>query len=212
MTITYIILAVTIGISLFAMNNEEIKNRYMFNAYAISRYREWWRFFSHSLLHANFFHLLFNMYALYGFGGFVEPAFKVIFGPGMGTLFYVLLYVGALFASSIYDYFKHKDDSYYNALGASGAVMAVIFTAILLHPVMPMGLLFIPVQIPAVIFGILIMVVSLVMARRSVGNIAHAAHFWGAAYGFILPIVLKPELLTMFMERVKMYFVYGIVL
>ncbi len=209
--ITLIIIVITCGVSLLTMENNDLKNRYMFNAYAISHYREWWRFLSHGLLHANFMHLLFNMYALYMFGTFVEKSFQLdfLFGKINGELVYLLLYVGGLVVSSIYSYFKHRDDSYYNALGASGAVSAIVFASILLSPLNKMGLVFIPIMIPGWIFGTLFLVVSWFLARRNVGNIGHDAHFWGAVYGFILPIAFKPELFHDFVTLIHAYFVYG---
>lgn len=203
--ITYIIMAVTTGISLLAMNNDEIRNRFMFNAYAISRHREWWRFFTHGVLHADFTHLLFNMLSLYFFGPAVERTFREnIFGPGLGEAYFLLLYIGALVVSSIYTYFKQKDNMYYNALGASGAVSAVIYAAVLLFPLSRISLYFIPM--PAWVFGAVYLIGSWYMARRNVGNIGHDAHFWGAVYGFLLPIALKPALFQLFILQMQAYF------
>lgn len=209
--ITLIIIAITCVVSVMTMQNPELKNRFMFNAYAISHHREWYRFLTHGVLHANFMHLFFNMYALYLFGTFVERAFQldVLFGKINGSLIYILLYVGGLIVSSIYSYFKHRDNSSYNALGASGAVSAVVFASILLNPLSKMGLMFIPVMIPSWIFGTLFLVVSWFLARRGVGNIGHDAHFWGAVYGFLLPIAFKPELLQSFYLLIRTFFLYG---
>jgi membrane associated rhomboid family serine protease len=209
--ITLIIVAITVGISVLTMNDNDLKNRYMFNPYAISRYKEWWRFLTYGFLHAHFAHLFFNMYALYIFGTFVEQMFKSeeYFGLAGGIAVYLLLYVGALILSSVYTYFREKENAYYNALGASGAVSAVVFTSILINPLGRMGLLFIPVMIPAWIFGTLFLVVSWVLARRNIGNVGHDAHFWGAIYGFILPLIFKPELFRDFIAYIKDYFMYG---
>ena len=208
--ITLIIIAITCGASLLSMENHDLQNRYMFNDYAISHNREWWRFFTHGLLHANFMHLFFNMYALYLFGTFVENSFKLdfLFGKINGELIYVLLYVGGLVVSSIYSYFKHKDNSYYNALGASGAVSAVIYSSILLNPLSKIYIMAI-IGMPAWIFGFLYLGISWYLARKNVGNIGHDAHFWGAVYGFLLPIAFKPELLSDFTLLIRSYFLYG---
>jgi membrane associated rhomboid family serine protease len=207
--ITLIILAITAGISFYAMNNDHIKNRYMFNAYAIAHHREWWRFFSHGVLHADFMHLLFNMISLYFFGTAVEKAFQseLFFGPQLGSLYYILLYVGALPVSCLFTFFREKNNRYYNALGASGAVSAAIYAAILLSPLSRISFFFFPM--PAWLFGLLYLVVSWYMARRNIGNIGHDAHFWGAVYGFLLPVALMPELLRMFIFQLEMFFRYG---
>lgn len=203
--ITYFIMAITVGISILAMNNDEIKNRFMFNAYAISRHREWWRFFTHGFLHADFGHLIFNMLSLYFFGPAVERVFRdQIFGPGLGEAYFILLYVGGLLVSCIYTYFKQKDNMYYNALGASGAVSSVIYAAVLMFPLSQISLYFIPM--PAWFFGAIYLIGSWYMARRNVGNIGHDAHFWGAVYGFLLPIALKPVLFQLFLIQMQTYF------
>ncbi|CAN5350654.1 rhomboid family intramembrane serine protease [soil metagenome] len=208
--ITLIIIAITCGVSILTMQNEELKNKYMFNAYAISHYGEWWRFLTHGLLHANFMHLLFNMYALYSFGTFVEKSFEnEIFSPVTGMLVYILLYVGGLIVSSIYSFFKHRNNPQYNALGASGAVSAVVYSGILLSPLSSMGILFIPIHFPAWIFGILFLVISYFLGRRGGGNIGHDAHFWGAVYGFILPIIFRPELWQSFVGYIREFLLYG---
>lgn len=208
--ITLIIIAITCGVSLLTMENPELKNKYMFNAYAIAHHREWWRFLSHGLLHANFMHLFFNMYAFYLFGTFVENTFKddLLFGKINGEMIYLLLYVGGLIVSSIYSYFKHKDDRYYNALGASGAVSAVIYSSILLNPLSKIYIMAI-LGMPAWIFGFLYLGISWYLARKNVGNIGHDAHFWGAVYGFILPIAFKPELFQDFVAMIKAFFMLG---
>ena len=207
--LTFFIIIVTAGISLIAMNNQQVMNRFMFNPYAIAHRREWWRFFSAGLLHADYMHLIFNMLSLYFFGRVVEMFFldEQLFGKGIGTLVYLGMYVGALFMSSLFTYFKEKDNMYYNALGASGAVSAVIYASILLLPTQTIYIYVIPVQ--AWIYGLIYLVASWYMARRNVGNIGHDAHFWGAVFGFIFPLVLKPELWYNFIFRMKEFFAFG---
>lgn len=206
--LTFFIIIVTAGISLIAMNNQQVMNRFMFNPYAISRHREWWRFFTAGLLHADYMHLAFNMLSLYFFGRVVELFFldEQVFGKGIGTLVYLGMYVGALLMSSLFTYFKEKDNMYYNALGASGAVSAVIYASILLLPTQTIYIYFIPIK--AWLYGIVYLVASWYMARRNVGNIGHDAHFWGAVFGFIFPLVLKPELWTNFIYQMKAMFVF----
>ncbi|MBI3509770.1 MAG: rhomboid family intramembrane serine protease [Bacteroidetes bacterium] len=194
--LTYMIIGITCVAYITAMNDPVLKMRYMFNAYAIAHRREWFRFFTHGLLHADFAHLLFNMLSLYFFGVNVERAFKSdeLFGPGMGTFYYLLIYVGGLFVSSVYSFFKHRDNVNYNALGASGAVSAIIFTSILLFPMSRITLFILPIPVQAWIYGLFFLLISYLLARRNVGNIGHDAHFWGAVWGFVIPIIIKPHL------------------
>lgn len=205
--ITIIIIVITCGISLLTMQNHDIKNRFMFNAYAIAHHRQWWRFFTHGVLHADFMHLFVNMLSLYFFGPLVEKTFCMDqnFGPIQGEVNYLLLYIGALLFSSLFTFFKQRDNQYYNALGASGAVSAVVYTAILLYPTVKLYVFFaIPMQ--AWIYGGIYLVYSSYMSKKQIDNIGHDAHFWGAAYGFLLPILMKPAFMTLFIWQLKQTF------
>lgn len=208
--ITFALLIIIGGISLVTMNDNNIKQRFMFNAYAVSRHREWWRFFTHGALHADFMHLFFNMLSFYFFGPFVEKMFchPDYFGPEMGRLVYILLFIGALPVSCIFTYFKQKDNAYYNALGASGAVSAIIFASILLNPLSTIYVYVIPV--PAWLYGPIFLLYSSYASRRGGDNIGHDAHFWGAVYGFVLPLCFDPTLLRDFIWKLKLYFGAGI--
>jgi membrane associated rhomboid family serine protease len=200
--ITYIIIAVTVLVSVIAMNNDELKGKLLFNAYAIRHRREWYRLFTHALVHGDLAHLMFNMYALYSFGMHAEYAYAYFFAE-RATFFYVLLYVGGIFMSSAYSYEKHKDDMYYNALGASGAVSAVVFAYIIIAPLSKIHLIFLPgLGIPSWVFGILYLVGSWYMARKGSDNIGHDAHFFGALYGIAFTLCIKPELAKAFLAQV----------
>ena len=98
---------------------------------------------------------------------------------------------------------KHKDDFGYNAVGASGAVSAVVFASIIFYPTGKIFLFFIPIGIPAFIFGIIYLVYSAYMANRNVGNIGHDAHFWGAIFGAMFTVTLKPTLFMSCIEQIK---------
>ena len=183
------------------MENHALKNKMMFNAYMINHRKEWYRFFSNGLIHADFMHLAFNMFSLYMFGTGVEGAYKDLF-EAKGVLFFILLYVGGLAMSSLYSYEKHKNDIYYNALGASGAVSAVIFAYIILAPTSKLLFLFLPVPIPAWLFGLIYLGVEYYLGKRGRDNIGHDAHFWGAVYGILLTLILKPDLAHRFILKV----------
>jgi membrane associated rhomboid family serine protease len=201
--ITYLILAITIFVSISAMHNHSLLNKLMFNAYKIHERKEWYRFFSAGIIHADWAHLIFNMLSLYMFGIAVEGAYQEIFAE-KGTLFFIILYVGGLAMSSFYSYEKHKRDIYYNALGASGAVSAVIFSFIIIYPTYPLHFMFLPLPkgIPAYIFGFIFLGIEYYLGKRGQSNIGHDAHFWGAIYGVVLTIILKPALFTRFIEQI----------
>ncbi|MCW3085229.1 MAG: rhomboid family intrarane serine protease [Bacteroidetes bacterium] len=204
--ITSVIIAVTVLVSFAAFENNTLKNKLMFNAYMINHRKEWYRFFSNGIIHANIPHLTFNMYALWIFGSNVEKIYSLnwIYGA-KGPLFYVLLYVGGLAMSSLYSYEKNKDNIYYNALGASGAVSAVMFSFIVLAPTAKLSLLILPIPggIPAYIFGVLILGVEHYLSRRGNTGIAHDAHFWGSVFGVLFTIALKPGLAIDFIHKIQ---------
>ena len=200
--VTYCIIALTCITSILAFQNTEMFHKYLFNPYIINRNKEWQRFFTHALLHADWTHLLMNMFVLYSFGRIIENYyFDMLFGP-KASLFFALLYVGAVVASSVPSYEKHKNDSYYNSVGASGAVSAVVFSSILIEPTQKIVFLFLPFPIPAVVFGILYLFYSRYMAKKENDNIGHDAHFWGAVFGIIFTLMLKPGLGKLFLEQV----------
>jgi len=205
MKITWIIILLTSAISIPAFSNRAFFDKMKFNAFIIKENKQWYRFISYGLIHADWMHLLINMFVLYSFGEQVEMMFIYIFGL-KGTILFLILYVTAIFISAYPSYEKHKNNSWYNAVGASGAVSAILFSSILLLPSSKIYLLFIPFPIPAVIFGILYLIYSAYMAKKAVDNIGHDAHFWGAIYGLTFPIVLKPSLFLNFINQIENIF------
>jgi len=179
----------------------------MLNPYLIVHNKQYYRLFSHAFLHADWNHLIFNMITLYFFGSSmydgvsygVEPDFKILFGK-MGMLYYLLLYIGGFLFSSLPALFKHKNNVNYYALGASGAVSAVLFASILFNPYNGIYIFLFPVEIPAIGFGVGYLLYSAYMAKRNIDNIGHDAHFWGAIFGFIFPIILEPRLFEHFIN------------
>lgn len=198
--VTYAILFLTVGFSLYAMNNPEIKYKYIFHPYSINHFNQHYRFLSHAFLHGDYIHLAFNMYALWMFGPIVEKGvLPILLGESgepdkkLGMVFYILLYTGAIYASSISEYFKNKNNTHYTSLGASGAVNALIFSYITCLPMSQLGFFFIPM--PAWVFGVLYLGISYYLSKRrtgnnSVDNIGHEAHFWGAIYGIVFTLIL----------------------
>ncbi len=197
MYITYIIIAVTVLVSVLAFERPELKGRLLFNAYDIIHFKKWYRLFSHGFIHADFMHLFFNMYVLYMFGvqgasqeyfsGFssVEPNLVHNFGV-KGYFYFFLLFVGGLAFASLYALFKHQDNPHYNALGASGAVSAVVFVFIIMNPESNLSIIFLPfLQLPAYIFGPLLLLAEYYLAKRGRSHIAHDAHISGAIFGLL---------------------------
>ena len=190
MSITLAIIILTCLISFSAFNKEKLIDDLIFYPPAITYRKQYYRFFTCGLIHADFIHLAFNMYGLYIFGTAVENMFLQIFNE-KGKLLYLLMYVTALFFCLLPTYTKHKEDGNYQSLGASGAVSAVIFAFIFLDPLRKMGIIFLPEQwmIPGFIFGLIYIVLSSYFDKRGQGNINHSAHIWGGIYGMAFLIL-----------------------
>lgn len=200
---TIFLIIITAAVSLAAFSRPDIARKLAFNPSAANHNNEWWRFFTHAFVHADMGHLAINMFVLYSFGDLVEQVFNRLFQHG--EVNYIMLYIGGILFSSLWDYAKQKNNVYYSAVGASGAVAAVVFASILLHPTGKIYFFFIPIGIPSFIFGILYLVYSAHMAKRSQDNIGHNAHFWGAVFGFCFTILLKPTLGFSFIDQIIGY-------
>lgn len=206
LSITIIIIAATVGVSIVAFSNHKLLDQFIFYPPAIGR-GQWYRFFSCGLIHADWGHLIFNMVALYMFGEYVEGKYILTFGA-VGKLVYLAMYVLALAASVIPTYSKNKDNYHYRSLGASGAVSAVIFAGILFNPLAGIGLFFIPVYVAGFIFGILYLFISGWFDKKGGGNINHSAHIFGALFGIGFTIIAcqyigNTPVLTDFINTIK---------
>lgn len=194
--ITVIIIAITCIVSILCFNGTLNGNKLIFNAYQVWHRKEWYRMLTSGIIHSGWGHLFFNMLTLYFFGRVVEQYFSAAFGGVLGAVLYVMLYVSALAITSLGDLVKYRDNWNYNALGASGAVSAVLFASILFAPKMGIYIYLIPIPVPGYIFAPLYLLYCWYMAKRNMDNIGHTAHFWGAVYGILFPIICKPDVLS----------------
>nr|WP_321356130.1 rhomboid family intramembrane serine protease [uncultured Draconibacterium sp.] len=197
--IVWFIIGVTAVISYIAFQNRELSAKLQFNAVQIIHRKEYYRLVSHAFIHANWSHLGVNMLVLYFFGRNTVVYFGYYFG-NKATAYFLLLYFGGILASNIWSLIKHKNNYYYNAVGASGAVSAVLFATIFFQPWEPLYL-FAVLPIPGILFAAGYLFYSYQMSKRKTDNVAHDAHFLGAVFGFIFPILLKPDLFTRFIDN-----------
>lgn len=181
--VTLIIIAANVIISFKGFKDFSFFEKYKFNTGAIKR-GEKIRVFSSAFLHVDTAHLFLNMLTLYFF------ADVAIYS--LGTVGFLLVYFASLLLGNLLSYYFHKEEINYNAVGASGAVSGVIYAAILLYPNMSLYMFFIPVPIPAYVFGIGYLLYSIYGMKRQVGNIGHDAHFGGAVGGYVLTLILAP--------------------
>lgn len=183
---TYLIIAITVLLSFYAFKNNAVFYKMQFNAYHIFHNKRYEKMLGHLFIHADWGHLFVNMFSFYFFGRIIEYEFSNHFGA-LGSVHYILFYLGAGVVSSIPSLLKYKDNINYNAVGASGAVSAIIYAFIILHPFEMIYVFFVPM--PAIIYGFVFLGYSYYMAKKNVDNIGHDAHFWGAVFGIAYPLL-----------------------
>ena len=194
-SLTVLIVAVTVLVSWLAFNNPRLADRLILWPPAIARQRQYDRLVTHGFIHADFQHLLFNMITLYFFGRAVEGWFL----PYIGATGFVLFYLSAIVVAILPTYLRHRHDSRYRSLGASGAVSAVLFAFILVQPWSLIIVFVVPV--PAIVYGVLYVGYSIWMDRHGHDNVNHSAHLWGAGYGVLFTLMMEPAVGPQFLGR-----------
>jgi membrane associated rhomboid family serine protease len=143
---------------------------------------------SSGFLHGDLGHLFFNMFTLYMFAPVVITYF--------GEASFFMIYMASLVFGSLLTLLMHKNEYSYRAIGASGAVIGILYSAILIDPNMNLYMFFIPIPIPAYLFGIGYLLYSIYGMKAKNDNIGHTAHFGGAIGGYLITIVKEPSMLT----------------
>lgn len=202
-SITLFLIIITVIASLYAWQNRNLMENWVNHPVSVMQGREWWRLLTSGLLHADFMHLFFNMFALYSFGQVVETIFLQVFGLGLGIALYLAIYIGAIIISDILTLFKHKNDSRYYSLGASGGVSAIVFASIYFNPLGELTIFIpIPITLKGYIFGAIYLMYSYYLSKKGNDGINHSAHFYGAAFGFVISILLVPAQILGFIQAV----------
>lgn len=190
--VVLLLIIANVLVSIKGFNDYAFFEKYKFQISRILN-GEKFRMFTSGFLHVDWLHLGFNMYALYLFGDIVDAR--------LGSLPFLVIYFGSLLVGSFYSLTYHKNESYYSAVGASGAVSGIVYSCIMLYPQMQLGLLFIPIPIPGYIFGVAYLLYSMYGMKNRVGNIGHSAHLGGAIGGFAFTLILMP---VVFQENTEM--------
>ena len=162
--------------------------------YQVIHRKEWYRVITHGFVHADMTHLLVNMFTFWSFGIYMEQYYQYV---GLGKWGFLLLYFGGMIFSSSFDLAKQKDNPYYLSVGASGAVSAVLFSSIFFDPWGKIYF-FALLPIPGILFGVVYLLYCQYMAKQASDHINHNAHFLGALFGFLLPALLNPSLVKLF--------------
>jgi len=197
--VTILILIITAFISISAFNNKNLFVKLQFNPYQVYYKKQWYRLITHGFIHANWAHLIFNMISFYFFATYVEQMFN-------SKILFIFFYLSGIIIASLTTLIKHKNNHWYNSVGASGGVSAIIFASILFEPFSKIIILPIPIPIPAIIYGLLFLAYSQYMSKRNTDNINHDAHFLGAVYGLVFPILLNPNLIQHFFQKILTIF------
>ena len=195
--LTMSLISANVIISLLAFSNPKVMEIGMLVPYRTWRENTWFELITSGFLHGSVGHLLFNMFTLYFFGSVMEQV--------IGINHLGLLYVSGLLASSVPSLIKHKNNPNYATIGASGAVESVLFAFILLFPLEPIYIMFIPIGIPAVLFAVSFVIYSVYASKRE-GTVNHEAHLAGAAWGIIYMLVFVPSARIFIFETVRSLF------
>lgn len=201
MNLTYILIGLTVLVSMSAFSNEKVMQQLMMNPYAIKNKQQYYRFLTSGFIHGNHIHLIVNMFSFYFFGIAIERVFSILFDDA-GGVYFITLYLMAIIVSDLPTYFKHKNNPNYNSLGASGGVAAMIFAFILFMPLQKIYL-YAVVGIPGFIVGILYLAFSWYQGKKSNDNINHDAHLYGSLFGLLFCIAVYPACLPNFVAQIS---------
>ncbi|MEH6422110.1 rhomboid family intramembrane serine protease [Pseudomonas sp. CGJS7] len=193
--ITFVLIAVTVLVSWQAFEKRRMFERLVLWPPGVERFHQYDRLLTHGFVHADWMHLLFNMITLYFFGRAVENVFGQLVGPAM----YLVFYLSAIVVAILPSYLRHRKDSGYVSLGASGAVSAVLFAFVLVDPWSWIIVFVIPV--PAVVYAIAYVGYSYWMDKRGRDSINHNAHLSGAIYGLLFMLLMEPRVGLLFLSK-----------
>jgi membrane associated rhomboid family serine protease len=189
-----VIFVLTIVISLLAFSSDNLFDKLILHPYDVSRGKNVYTLITSGFIHNDYMHLFFNMLSYFFFAFQLEAT--------LGHWQFALLYMVSLILSDLPSVIKHKNDLWYRSLGASGAISAVVFGAILFNPLGKMTILILPIPMPAVLFGVLYLVYCSYASKRGQDNINHDAHLFGALSGVMITILLVPQVVPYFFHTV----------
>jgi membrane associated rhomboid family serine protease len=188
MSTAFVILLIANGlVSWKGFQDQAFFRKYMFHVDSILIRKDYKRIFMSGFLHANTNHLLVNMLSFFFFAPVVSHH--------LGDIWMVVLYVASLIGGNLLSLFIQRNNGDYSAIGASGAVSGIVFAAIALAPGMSLYLFFIPIPIPAYLYGLAYMLYSINGIRKQSDNIGHEAHLGGAIVGVLMAIFMAPNVL-----------------
>lgn len=199
-SITNVIVGITCLVSYVGFSNQAGRNLLIFHPVTIREHHQWYRFLTSGFVHADWTHLLINMFVLWSFGNAIETGYYPAYLGAFSAEKYMALYFGGIVVAAVPSYLRHNRNPGYAALGASGGVSAVVFAAILFEPWQNLYLYGV-IAIPQILAGAAYLYYSWYMDKRSTDNIGHMAHFTGAVWGFGFTGLMNVELFTRFLQK-----------
>jgi membrane associated rhomboid family serine protease len=196
MSFTLVLVALTVLISALAFRNELLYTKLILWPKRMNGANEYYRLLTSGFIHADWMHLLFNMFALFIFGRHVEQDYM---NMGLGQVLFLVMYLTGIVAASLPSFIKNRHNGYYRSLGASGGVAAVLFSFMYFTPWAIVYVWFIPM--PGIVAAIAYVAYSAYMSRKGGDNVNHDAHLWGAVYGFLFTLLFSPDHGRMFLEQ-----------
>lgn len=190
-----IIFILTILTSIYAFNNANVYGKFMLHPYSVSKGKNLHQLLTSGFIHKDWPHLIFNMLSYYFFAFNLEKT--------IGHWQFGVIYLVSLILSDLPTVQRHKDHFWYNSLGASGAVCAVVFSYILFYPLTKLIIFPLPIPIPAVLYGFIFLAYTTYAGRKANDGINHDAHFYGALAGIILTIILYPQAFSIFLSSLN---------
>ena len=186
-----VIIAVTLVFSFIALRNNRFFEKILMNPYHISRNREYYRLLSSGFGHIDAGHFLLNSFVLYSFSGYLMDFLVREYGLN-APLAFILIYLSAIVFAGLPDLIRHKNNPSYTAVGASGAISAVVAGVAISNPTLPISLIFLPqIAVPAVVFVFGYLFISLYLDYRGKGRVAHLAHAAGTVYGIAVVALIS---------------------
>jgi membrane associated rhomboid family serine protease len=183
--VTLFLTLIIVIFSYQGLQNKTFFDKYAFNIEGVLRYKEYYRLISSGFLHGSWWHLLFNLNALFSFGETLEAV--------IGGTNFLFIYFVSLIGGNVFSLYIHHFDSQYSAIGASGAVCGIIFASIVIFPDMEIGMFLMPFSLNSWMYGLLFVLISIYGIKSRMSNIGHDAHLGGALLGMLVAVGLYPE-------------------
>lgn len=201
--VALVIFILTVGLSIWALLNEDFRDKMLLVPYDMLMYKEYWRIFTSGFIHGNPLHLSMNIVSFYFFAFILEHR--------IGHWQFLVLYLAGLFLSNLATTIRYKNDtSFEGSLGASGAISAIVLSAVIVNPYLNFGLpiltdLFPFLKLPGYLVAIVFLIYSFVNTFRTTDmQINHVAHFWGAVSGIALTFIIKPKVVDILQGFITM--------